>query len=81
MGESTFMIIRSFFKNILSRSNTYVFIIVFDSIMVAKDFYFIYYTFVLIFSLKVAISFINSIAFRGLVTLFIHKFFSAVLIN
>ena len=49
--------------------------------MVAIYFYFIYYIFVLTFTPKGAISFINTIAFRGLFTLFIYKFSCVALIN
>ena len=69
-----------FVKNILSKSNIH-FLIVLYRIMVGIYFYLIYYTFVLKFTLKKAISFINAIAFRKLLTLFNHKFFSVALIN
>ena len=55
MGETTFMLI-IFLENILSWSNIHV-IIILDSIIVAIYFYLIYYSFVLTFTPKGAISF------------------------
>ena len=49
--------------------------------MVTVYLYLIYYSFVLTFNPKGAISFINTVALRALLTLFIHKFFSVALIN
>ena len=47
--------------------------------MVAIYFYLIYHSFVLIFTPKWEIGFINTIAFRGLTLLFIHKILELLL--
>ena len=57
------------------KSSLHFLIITLDSIIVAMHFYLIYYTFILTFTLKGAISFINAVAFRGFLAFFIHKLY------